>query len=35
MNVIKYKTISRVFAVIKRGENFMDPVTFEVYKRAA
>jgi len=35
MNIIKYKTISRVFAVIKRGTKFMDSVTFEEYKKAA
>jgi transposase len=35
MNIIKYKTISRVFAVIKRGSKFMDSTTFEAYKNAA
>ena len=35
MNIIKYKTISRVFAVIKRGSKFMDTSTFEEYKKAA
>jgi len=35
MNIIKYKMISRVFAVMKRGTKFMEISQFEEFKKAA